>query len=199
LLGSQAASPCDRGAFRRLRGGEAGVPSAAAVGTAGKGRENRRPAISLGRDGATLREYRFRFFEHATVATLTVYDRAGRRQGTVYLAFAPQLGQQQMASQATALIQEVLRRWESPLPRLAYVTDAGDSETKYFRRVLAKMVHPRTGDGCPRAIPAPARETPGSRRRINGLTLPVHRSRSTRRFHTGTSAAACRGRSCGCW
>lgn len=113
---------------------------------AGKSRGNRRPVLSVGRDGVTLREYRFRFFEHATVATLTVYDRAGRRLGTVYLAFAPQLGQQQMTERLTAMIQEVLRRWEGPLPRLSYVTDAGDSETKYFRQVLAKMTHPRSGE-----------------------------------------------------
>ena len=56
-------------------------------------RGSRRPVLSVGRDGVTLREYRYRFFEHATVATVTVYDRAGQRLGTVYLAFAPELGQ----------------------------------------------------------------------------------------------------------
>ena len=38
---------------------------------------SRRPVLSVGRDGVTLREYRYRFFEHATVGTVTVYDRAG--------------------------------------------------------------------------------------------------------------------------
>jgi hypothetical protein len=105
----------------------------------------RRPVLSAGRDGVTLREYRFRFFEHATVATVTIYDRAGGRLGTVYLAFAPELGQARMTERLTALLEEVLRRWEGPLPRLTYVTDAGDSETQYYRRVLRRMVHPRTG------------------------------------------------------
>ena len=41
---------------------------------------------------------------------------------------------------------EVLRRWEGPLPRLAYVTDAGDAETQYYDRVLRNMRHPRTGE-----------------------------------------------------
>jgi len=109
-------------------------------------RGGRRPVLSAGRDGVTLREYRFRFFEHATVATVTVYDRGGRRLGTVYLAFAPELGQQQMTERLTALIQEVLRRWEGPLPRLTYVTDAGENETKYYRQVLGNMAHPRTGE-----------------------------------------------------
>ena len=63
------------------------------------------------RDGVTLREYRFRFFEHATVATVTVYDRAGARLGTVYLAFAPEPGQQQMTERLTAPL--VPRRWTS--------------------------------------------------------------------------------------
>lgn len=112
-------------------------------------RGNRRPVLSVGRDGVTLREYRFRFFEHATVATVTVYDRAGQRLGTVYLAVAPELGQTQMTARLTALIQEVLRRWQGPLPRLTYVTDAGESETKYYRQVLGNMGHPRTGEKLP--------------------------------------------------
>ena len=109
-------------------------------------RGGRRPVLSVGRDGVTLREYRFRFFEHATVATLSVYDRAGRRLGTVYLAFAPQLGQQQMTERLTALLREVLRRWEGPLPRLTYVTDAGENETQYYHRGLGNMAHPRSGE-----------------------------------------------------
>jgi hypothetical protein len=110
-----------------------------------KSRGQRRPVLSVGRDGVTLREYRFRFFEHATVATVTIYDRAGGRLGTVYLAFAPESGQHQMTERLTALLQEVLRRWEGPLPRLTYVTDAGENETQYYRRVLGNMAHPRTG------------------------------------------------------
>jgi hypothetical protein len=106
----------------------------------------RRPVLSVGRDGVTLREYRFRFFEHATVGTVAIYDRTGERLGTVYLAFAPEPGQSQMTARLTALIQEVLRRWEGPLPRLTYVTDAGERETQYYRRVLRKMTHPRTGE-----------------------------------------------------
>ncbi len=111
-----------------------------------QGRGTRRPVLSVGRDGVTLREYRFRFFEHATVGTVAVYDRAGKRLGTVYLAFAPEPGQSQMTAQLTALLREVLRRWEGPLPRLTYVTDAGENETQYYRRVLGNMAHPRTGE-----------------------------------------------------
>ncbi len=46
-----------------------------------------------------------------------------------------------MTDQLTALIEEVLRQWKGPLPRLAYVTDAGDNETKYFHEVLDGHYH----------------------------------------------------------
>jgi hypothetical protein len=105
----------------------------------------RLPVLSVGRDGISLREYRYRCFENATAATVTVYDRRGKRLGTVYLAFAPELEQLTMTQQLTALILRVLECWEGTLPRLAYVTDAGDSESKYYRQVLRTMRHPRTG------------------------------------------------------
>ena len=44
------------------------------------------------------------------------------------------------------LVQEVLKQWQGPLPRLSYVTDSGDNETAYYDKVLAKMKHPRTGE-----------------------------------------------------
>jgi hypothetical protein len=99
----------------------------------------------VGRDGVTLREYQYRFFEHATVATVAVYDRRGKRLGTVYLAFTPEPNQLEMSRQLTALIEEFLRRWEGPLPRLCYVTDAGSNETTYYRQ-LRRLRHPRTGE-----------------------------------------------------
>jgi hypothetical protein len=107
---------------------------------------NRKPVLAVGRDGVTLREYRHSHFENATVGTMTVYDRAGNRLGTVYLAHPPELGQHQMTRSLTALLRDVLRAWEGPLPRLCYVTDAGAEESKYFRRVLRRMRHPRTGE-----------------------------------------------------
>lgn len=106
---------------------------------------NRRPSLVVGRDGITLCTSPHSFFEVATTATLSVYDRQGKRLGTVYLAYSPELGQQAMTDELTALVEEVLRQWEGPLPRLAYVTDAGASETQYYRQVLKKLRHPRTG------------------------------------------------------
>jgi hypothetical protein len=103
-----------------------------------------RPSLVSSRDGITLQENQHGHNQVATAATLWVNDRRGKRLGTTYLAFAPELGQHRMTDQLTQLIEEVLRRWEGELPRLAYVTDAGDNETKYYNEVLRPMVHPLT-------------------------------------------------------
>jgi hypothetical protein len=104
-----------------------------------------RPVLAVGRDGITLQTQPYSFFEVATTGTLTVYDRNRQRLGTVYLAYAPELGQPTMTDELTALLEELLRQWEGPLPRLAYITDAGDNETAYYRQVLQRLRHPRTG------------------------------------------------------
>lgn len=109
-------------------------------------RGGNRPVLAVGRDGITLRTRPHRFSEVATTGTLTVYDRKGRRLGTVYLAYTPELGQQTMTDELTALIDEVFRQWDGPTPRLVYVTDAGDNEVQYFRHVLRKLRHPTTGE-----------------------------------------------------
>jgi hypothetical protein len=106
---------------------------------------SRKPVLSVGRDGITLREYRHRSFEVATAATVSVYDRAGKRLKTIYLAWPPELGQATMDSMLTALLNELLSRWDGPLPRLAYVTDSGSNEVGYFEQVLRRMNHPSTG------------------------------------------------------
>lgn len=108
-----------------------------------------RPVLAVGRDGVTLREYRYRFYEHATAGTVTIYDRRGKRLGTVYLGFVPESGQRQMSEDLTGLIEEILRRWSKRLPRLCYVTDAGDNETAYYHNVLRRMRHPSTGQRLP--------------------------------------------------
>ena len=79
-----------------------------------------RPVLSVGRDGITLglQIKGCSIYEVATTGTVTVYDRRGRRLGTVYLAYTPEAGQATMSAQLTRLLQEVLRRWDGPLPRL---------------------------------------------------------------------------------
>jgi hypothetical protein len=110
-------------------------------------RGRHRPVLSVGRDGITLglRIKGGAIYEVATTATLSVYDRKGRRLGTVYLAYAPEAGQATMSKQLTALVREVLGRLRGPMPRLSYVTDAGEGETTYYRKVLRRMRHPLTG------------------------------------------------------
>ena len=107
---------------------------------------NRKPVLAVGRDGITLATRPHGFYEVATSATLSVYDRSGKRLGTVYLAYVPELGQGTMTDQLTRLVRGVLADWYGPLPRLCYVTDAGEQETAYYRKVLRGMRHPRTGE-----------------------------------------------------
>ena len=106
---------------------------------------SRKPVLSVGRDGITLREYKHSAFKVATAGTVSVYDRRGKRLITVYLAYPPELGQATMDQMLTDLITELFERYHGPLPRLAYVTDSGSNETGYFRKVLCRMTHPRTG------------------------------------------------------
>jgi hypothetical protein len=103
-----------------------------------------KPVLSVGRDGITLgmRMKCGNLYEVATTGTVTVLDRRGQRLGTVYLAHTPESGQATMSGNLTRLLRDLLERWQGPLPRLCYVTDAGDNETAYYDQVLAKMKHP---------------------------------------------------------
>lgn len=114
--------------------------------SAGTGKH--KPVLSTGRDGITLgtRCRGGSVHEVATCGTVTVLDRRGRRVGTIYLAYVPEFYQGTMSQQLTRLLRDVLQRWQGPLPRLCYVTDAGDNETTYYHKVLARLKHPRTGE-----------------------------------------------------
>ena len=102
----------------------------------------RKPVLAVGRDGIFVPIRGQESYREAAAATLSVYDRRGRRLGTLYLGRMPEPGQQTISDQLTELIQEVLRQWSGPVPRLAYVTDAGHHPTAYYRRVLKRMTHP---------------------------------------------------------
>jgi len=110
---------------------------------ASRSRGRHRPVLVAGRDGIHL-PMRSGAYKEGAAATLTVFDRRGRRLGTVYLGRMPQPGQTTLSQQLTDLIQEVLRRWEGPLPRLGYVTDGGSHPVSYYRDTLSRMRHPRT-------------------------------------------------------
>jgi hypothetical protein len=111
-----------------------------------KGRH--KPVLSVGRDGVTvpMAVKTGAIWEVASTGTVAVLDRRGKRLGTVYLGYMPESKQGRMTKELTNLLSEVLRRWEGPLPRLCYVTDAGDNETGYYEDVLRRMTHPRTGE-----------------------------------------------------
>jgi hypothetical protein len=103
-----------------------------------------RPVLSVGRDGVhvPLREDKVPEYAEGAVATVAVFNRRGQRLGTVYLGRMPEAKQVTLSQQLTALLEDVLRRWTGPVPRLAYVTDAGWHPTDYFRRVLRRWQHP---------------------------------------------------------
>ena len=92
----------------------------------------------------------------ARLATPALADQVGRLMaeltqqqtqavGTVYPGQMPELGQGTMTGQLTDLLHAVLEAWEGPLPRLHYVTDAGNHPLEFYHRVLRPMRHPRTG------------------------------------------------------
>jgi hypothetical protein len=116
-----------------------------ALKEADRSRGNRKPVIAVGRDGITLRQHKPSVFEIATTATVTIFDRSGKRLMTVYLAWPPELGQATMSKMLTSLLNEVLKQWHGPLPTLAYITDSGSNESGYYKHVLQHMDHPRTG------------------------------------------------------
>jgi hypothetical protein len=82
-------------------------------------------------------------YQEASTATVTVFDRRGRRLGTVYLGRMPEGQQETLSRQLTALVTDVLGRWDKARPRLAYVTDGGWHPHDYFARVLRRMPDPR--------------------------------------------------------
>jgi hypothetical protein len=110
-----------------------------AFASAGKNR----PMLVAGRDGVMVQTRPC--WEEASTATVSVYDRRGQRLGTAYLGRMPELGQGTMTTQLTDLLLAVLKAWEGVLPRLHYVTDAGNHPLEFYRRVLRPMCHPRTG------------------------------------------------------
>lgn len=118
------------------------------LGAAFASRGDRRPILSVGRDGIFLPVRHDSCYREGAVATVSVLDRRGRRLGTVYLGRMPEEGQHALSGQLTSLIRDVLARWAGPSPRLAYVTDAGHHQTEYYRKVLRRMPDPRSPGRC---------------------------------------------------
>lgn len=101
--------------------------------------------LVVGRDGIFVPLIKDTKYREAATATVSVLDKSGKRLGTIYLGHMPESGQGILSAQLTELLHDVLLGWHGALPRLQYVTDAGDHPTAYFEKVLQTMVHPRTG------------------------------------------------------
>lgn len=106
-----------------------------------KGR--RKITLAVGRDGIMLPIRNEKTYKEGAVATITVYDRRGKRLGTVYLGQMPQAYQTTLSAELTRLLTELLKAWDGCRPRLVYITDAGHHPKEYFDSVLAKMEDPR--------------------------------------------------------
>jgi hypothetical protein len=79
---------------------------------------SRKPVLAVGRDGLMLPIRGQACYREGAAATVSVYDRRGRRLGTVDLGRMPEPGQGTLSGQLTALIEAVLRSWTGPPPRL---------------------------------------------------------------------------------
>lgn len=99
--------------------------------------------LAVGRDGIMLPIRGEKSYKEGSVGTITVYDRRGRRLGTVYLGQMPEAYQATLSHQLTRLLTEVLQAWKGCWPRLVYVTDAGYHPTEYFDNVLKLLEDPR--------------------------------------------------------
>lgn len=99
------------------------------------GKHSKNVTLAVSRDGVSLGIAPFGNFEMASVATLSVYG-DGQRQGTVYLACAPEDNQETLSRNFTSLLTSIIRSRGSNLSRIVYVSDAGKIETAYWKNVL---------------------------------------------------------------
>jgi hypothetical protein len=99
------------------------------------------PVLAVGRDGIMVPLIALGYQE-ASVATIAVYDRRGKRLGTVYLGCMPEKLQRTLTGQLTGLLRAILTTWKGQRPRLTYITDGGSTPEGYFREVLQEMIDP---------------------------------------------------------
>ena len=108
-----------------------------------RGRGKYEPVLAAGRDGIMVPICGCSKQQEAAVGTMSVHDRNGQRLGTVYLGWMPQALQETLTQQLTDLINAVLGGWKGQRPRLAYISDAGQTPEGYYEKVLSKMEDPR--------------------------------------------------------
>lgn len=99
------------------------------------------PVLAVGRDGVMVPMIA-KGYQEASVGTIAVYDRRGKRLGTAYLGCMPEKLQQRLTEQLTELLQAILTAWKGQRPQLTYITDGGSVPEGYFREVLQKMTDP---------------------------------------------------------
>ena len=103
----------------------------------------RRIQLVVGRDGIMLPIRGSTKYKEGATATVSVYNRWGKRLGTVYLGQMPEELQVSLSEEVTQLLTDVLGQWDGAPLRLSYITDAGFHPTEYFQNVLCRMLDPQ--------------------------------------------------------
>jgi hypothetical protein len=106
-----------------------------------RGRGPYEPVLAAGRDGIMV-PMCGGGSQEASVATIAVYDRKGRRLGTIYLGCMPEELQEALTRQLTELLRAILTGWKGRRPRLVYLSDGGSVPEGYYHKVLRKMTDP---------------------------------------------------------
>ncbi len=101
-----------------------------------------RPTVSVGRDGIFV-PLRHGVWQEGATATVSIFDRKGKRLGTLYLGHMPESGQGTLTTQLSALLTDILTQVDSQRLRLVYVSDEGYHPSDYYHRVLKTMIDPR--------------------------------------------------------
>ena len=100
------------------------------------------PTLAVGHDGVNV-PLRYRAWKEGSTATVSVFNRRGKRIGTVYLGQMPESGQPTLSAQLTALLQDIMRQVDAPSLRLVSVSDDGYHPSDYDHSVLKKMIDPK--------------------------------------------------------
>jgi hypothetical protein len=99
------------------------------------------PTLSVGRAGINVPLRHGEWKEGAT-ATVSVFDRRGKRVGTVSLGQMPEAGQTTLTTHLTALLRDIVQHVDAQGLRRVYVSDDGYHPSDDYHSVLKKMSDP---------------------------------------------------------